>query len=122
MVIVIVKLNLGIKHHNVQKKEDLATFQITQHKNAVRDTNTDMGATEALKDSCGFSFDLEPSLQHTSSSGRIVNASKQNNNVINIDYSFKCKQINYPESGNYRWLEDGPSHFKDDISDVNSTS
>ncbi|GJN34574.1 hypothetical protein PR202_gb23250 [Eleusine coracana subsp. coracana] len=118
-----VKLNQGIvKHHNGQKKEDFATFHSAQHKSAVRDTNFDMGSTEALKDSFFFSFDVEPSLRHTSSSRRIVNASKLNNSVTSIDYKFGRKQIHSPESGNYPWLEDGSPHLEDGIPDVNSTS
>ncbi|GJM99480.1 hypothetical protein PR202_ga16579 [Eleusine coracana subsp. coracana] len=118
-----VKLNQGIlKHHNGQKKEDFATFHSAQHKNAVRDTNFDMGSTEAVKDLFCFSFDAEPSLRHASSSRRIVNASKLNNNVTSIDYKFGCKQIHSPESGKYSWLEDGSPHLEDGIPDVNSTS
>jgi DNA mismatch repair protein MLH3 len=117
MVLVAVRLDRGIvMHHGVQKKEDCATFQSAQLKNAVRDTNFDMGATEALKDSDCFSFNTEPSLRHDSFFGGITDAFQLNNNVASIDYKLGHRQMHSPKSGSYQWLEDGTSHLEDDVS------
>ncbi|KAL5647699.1 hypothetical protein ACJX0J_042054, partial [Zea mays] len=42
-------------------------------------------------------------------------------NVASIDYKLGYKQMHYPENGNYKWLDDGPSQLNDDISSVNPT-
>jgi len=105
-----VKLNKGLlEDHNVQNKKEYADFESTQQKNAVRDTNSDMSSTRATRNSRCFSFVMEPSIQNACFSGRITNSFRLNDNVASI------------ESGSYKWLDDGPSQFDDDISSVNPT-
>ncbi|PVH64799.1 hypothetical protein PAHAL_2G358900 [Panicum hallii] len=117
-----VKLTKGLlRHHNVQNNEEYGHFKNTQQKNAVRDTNSDMSATGAPKDSCCFSFDMEPSMQHVSFSGRITNSPWLTDNVASIDNKLRYKVMQSPERINYRWLEDGPSQLDDDLSSVNPT-
>jgi len=117
-----VKLNKGLlRHHYVQNNEEYANFQDTQQNNAVRDTNSDISATGAPKDSHCFSFDMEPSIQHVSFSGRITNSPWLTDNVASIDYKLRYKVMQSPERINYRWLEDGPSQLDADLSSVNPT-
>uniref|UniRef100_A0A0A9D1F7 MutL C-terminal dimerisation domain-containing protein n=1 Tax=Arundo donax TaxID=35708 RepID=A0A0A9D1F7_ARUDO len=70
-----------------------------------------MSATAALKHLRHFSFDMDPSV-----------VSKHNDSVTSIDYKLGYKQIHSPESGIYRWLEDGPSQLDDNLSSVNPTA
>lgn len=116
------KLNNGLlKDHNVQNVKEYADFESTKQKNAVRDTNSDMSCTRATRNSRCFSFVMEPSIQNVCFSGRITNSCHPNDNVASIDYKFRYKQIHSPESGSYKWLDDGPSQLDDDISSVNPT-
>ncbi|OEL36020.1 DNA mismatch repair protein MLH3, partial [Dichanthelium oligosanthes] len=118
-----VKLNKELlrQHHNVQNNEEYTDFQNTQQKNAVRDANTYISATGEPKDSHCFSFNMEPSIQHVSFSGRVTNSPWPNDNVATIDYKLGYKVMHSPERVNYRWLEDGPSQLDDDLSSVNPT-
>ncbi|CAN6211363.1 unnamed protein product [Urochloa humidicola] len=117
-----VKLNKGLLSHNVQNNEEYADFQNANQKNAVRDTNKDdMSATGAPKDSHCFSFDMEPTIQHISFSGRITNSPWLSDNIASIDYKLGYKGMHSPKRFNYRWFEDGPSQLNDDLSSVNPT-
>ncbi|KAG0544770.1 hypothetical protein BDA96_02G305200 [Sorghum bicolor] len=117
-----VKLDKGLlKDHNVQNEKEYADFENTQHRNAVRDTNSDMSSTRATRNSGCFSFVMEPSIQNVCFSGRITNSFCLNDNVASIDYKLGYKQMHSPGNGSCMWLDDGSSQLDDDISSVNPT-
>ncbi|KAF0905827.1 hypothetical protein E2562_008874 [Oryza meyeriana var. granulata] len=109
-----------LRHHDVQKKEDVADFyQTALQKNTVRDMNFDTGAPAGPKDNY-LSLDMEPSTWCVCYD-QISDAS-DTDDVARNGWKFGHKQICSPQSYSHQWLMDGSSLLEDsDLSGANPT-